>query len=235
MDVPINDLFFHTASRQRVLSSGSGIGPEIGDMYSSNCNSNCAQYGGRFLCKVCVDRTVALALGKKQPLPELEKKVRFLQAYEPGPMSEHFRGDVSFVGCDLEPVYAHRFIMAGKSMVFRRMFDIDMQEKESGTVRVEDAVAPVLRSMVNYCYTADIEFTEDAPAEEVLKLAHKYDIDELKAVCESELSRGINKENLCNRLRLAHIYDAKKLDAVAAKFFKENFDEVYTSVVERLC
>ncbi|BFI13310.1 hypothetical protein MPTK1_4g16245 [Marchantia polymorpha subsp. ruderalis] len=225
MDVPINDLLFHSASSRR-----GAMATEVVDV----CISNCTQYGGRFLCKLCVDRIVALALNKK-PLHELENKVRFLQAYEPGPLSESFRGDVSFVGCDLEPVFAHRFIMAGKSSVFRKMFDIDMKEKESGTVQVDDAVAPVLRSVVNYCYTADILFTEEAPAEEVLKLAHKYDINELKAVCESELSRGINNENLCNRLRLAHIYDAKKLDAVAARFFKENFDDVYTRVVERLC
>ncbi|KAG6556129.1 hypothetical protein Mapa_002070 [Marchantia paleacea] len=216
MEVPINDLLFHSASSRR-----GAMASEVVDV----CISNCTQYGGRFLCKLCVDRTVALALNKK-PLHDLENKVRFLQAYEPGPLSELFRGDVSFVGCDLEPVFAHRFIMAGKSVVFRKMFDIDMKEKESGTVQVDDAVAPVLRSMVNYCYTADILFTEEAPAEEVLKLAHKYDINELKAVCESELSRG---------LRLAHIYDAKKLDAVAARFFKENFDDVYTRVVERLC
>ncbi|BBN08996.1 hypothetical protein MPTK1_4g16260 [Marchantia polymorpha subsp. ruderalis] len=48
---------------------------------------------------------------KVSSLQGYENKVRFLQAYEPGPLSESFRGDVSFIGTDLEPVYAHRFIM----------------------------------------------------------------------------------------------------------------------------
>ncbi|BBN19026.1 hypothetical protein MPTK1_8g07410 [Marchantia polymorpha subsp. ruderalis] len=185
------------------------------------------------LCGVCTPQLNEAFVGSKYA-ESAQKKVRFLQAYSPGPLSPLFRGDVTFVGCDLVPVFAHRFIMAGKSTVFGKMFDIDMKEKEIGTVQVDDADAPVLRSMVNFCYTAEILFTEEASVEEVMKLAHKYDISELKEVCESELCEGINEENLCTRLRLAHIYDIKTLNAVGVKFFKDNFDDVYPSVVERL-
>ncbi|KAL2611352.1 hypothetical protein R1flu_023044 [Riccia fluitans] len=203
--------------------------------------------------KVCVNSDTALCLSKKEKrleekerrLEELEaklkvtqgfeKKVRFLQAYDPAPLSELFRGDVNFVGSDQEPVYAHRFIMAGKSTVFQRMFNNDMKEKESGTVIVDDAGSAVLKSMVNFCYTAEIGFTEDASAEEVLKISHKYDIKDLKEVCEDELSKGVSGDNLVRRLMLAHMYDAKKLDSVTASFFEENFRDVYKKVVERLC
>ncbi|KAL3682576.1 hypothetical protein R1sor_000598 [Riccia sorocarpa] len=101
---------------------------------------------------------------KEKRLKELElaeesvkKKLHFLQSYEPGPLNPHFRGDMSFVGRDQEHIYAHRFVL----------------EKESGTVRVDDASSHVIRSMVSFCYTADIQFTEEASAEEVLKIAHK--------------------------------------------------------------
>ncbi|OAE30976.1 hypothetical protein AXG93_2018s1430 [Marchantia polymorpha subsp. ruderalis] len=94
------------------------------------------------------------------------------------------------------------FMKAGKSTVFQKMFDINLKEMESGTVTVHKADAPALRSMVNFCYTAEILFTEEAPVEEVLKVAHRFDIIELKEVCESELCKGINRENLCTRLYL---------------------------------
>ncbi|KAL3682622.1 hypothetical protein R1sor_000644 [Riccia sorocarpa] len=157
----------------------------------------------------------------------LEKKLRCLRAYEVSPLSEDFGGDVKFIGCDGKSVYAHRFVLAGRSTVFQRMFDTEMNEKKSGIIRVEDTPAPVLRSLVNYCYTAEIEFTEEAPPNELLKVADKYEIEDLKAVCEDELSKHISKDNLSKRVTLARLYNAKKLDRMTQEFFKENFDAVY--------
>ncbi|OAE25632.1 hypothetical protein AXG93_4604s1010 [Marchantia polymorpha subsp. ruderalis] len=120
-------------------------------------NSRCT--GTKYKCNLCVERMLALALkplheayeNKVSSLQGYENKVRFLQAYEPGPLSESFRGDVSFIGTDLEPVHVFDsrsldqpqsvidvvrtgdcgFMKAGKSSIFRKMFDIDMKEKES--------------------------------------------------------------------------------------------------------
>ncbi|KAL3682571.1 hypothetical protein R1sor_000593 [Riccia sorocarpa] len=182
---------------------------------------------------------------KEKKLKELEarlvveesvkKKLRFLQAYEPGPLSPHFRGDMSFLGRDQEHIYAHRFIMEGKSTVFRRMFQNDMKEKESGTVRIDDASSHVIRSMVNFCYTTEIQFTEEASAEEVLKIAHKYDIKDLKDVCDEELCKDICEDNICRKLMFAHIFDAKKLVEATKVYFQDFFSCAYPKVVERLC
>ncbi|KAL3682605.1 hypothetical protein R1sor_000627 [Riccia sorocarpa] len=117
----------------------------------------------------------------------MSNKLRFLREYDSSPLSEEFRGDMKFVGSDGEEVYAHKFIMAGRSMVLRRMFDADTKREETGIVQCPGTSGHVLRSMVNFCYTAAIQFTEEAPAEEVIKLAHKYDINCLKSVCQEEL------------------------------------------------
>ncbi|KAL2611363.1 hypothetical protein R1flu_023055 [Riccia fluitans] len=193
----------------------------------------CAPYNRKFYCKSCVIRSLSSA--QARATLNLEKQVRFLRAFQPSPLSEDFRGDVTFVGRDGKPVYAHRFIMAGKSAVFQRMLDTDMKERNSGTIFINDANSSVLKSVVKYCYTADIDFTEEAPAEEILKVAHKYDIVELKGVCEDELSRGLDTENFCTRAMLAQIYDAGKLDAATSAFFRANFDKLYLTVIKRLC
>ncbi|KAL3682572.1 hypothetical protein R1sor_000594 [Riccia sorocarpa] len=190
--------------------------------------------------KICIEQEAAHSLSETiERLVELqnslEKKLRFLQAFEPGPLSKYFRGDICFVGSDQEPIYAHRFIMEGKSTVFQKMFQTDMKEKESGTVRINDATSHVLRSMVNFCYTANIEFTEEASAEEMLKIGHKYDIKDLRDVCDEELCKDIDVDNLCKRLMLAHIYEAKKLGEFTAEFFHGNFPVTYPRFVERLC
>ncbi|KAL3682588.1 hypothetical protein R1sor_000610 [Riccia sorocarpa] len=166
---------------------------------------------------------------------EFSTTVQFLREYDSSPLSKDFRADIKFIGSDGEEVYAHKFIMVGRSMVFRKMFNADMKEKESGVVQCPDASAPVLRSMVNFCYTAEIEFTEEAPAEEVLKIAHKYDINILKLRCEDELKNGITNENICELLVLAQKYEAKELNQAVADYFKTSFDVVYPILANRLC
>ncbi|KAL3682448.1 hypothetical protein R1sor_000470 [Riccia sorocarpa] len=139
------------------------------------------------------------------------------------------------MGCDQQHVHAHRFILAGRSTVFRRMFENDMNEKESGVVRIDDANTHVLRAMVNYCYTADVVFTAEATAEEVVKVAIKYCLSNLKAMCLSHLSKNINEDNVCERLLLAELYEGKDLRRAIEKFFVSNPSEVYSSFAKRLC
>ncbi|KAL3682621.1 hypothetical protein R1sor_000643 [Riccia sorocarpa] len=208
------------------MSSNLGFNP-LKRTADTSCNT-CRAYG-----KKCASNPAISTDGVFKDWREkvLEKNLRFLRAYEVSPLSEDFRGDVEFIGFDRISVYAHRFILAGRSKVFQRMFDTEMNEKKSGIIRVEDTLAPVLRSLVNYCYTAEIKFTEEAPTDELLKVAEKYDIEDLKAVCEDELSENISKDNLSKRVTLARLYNAKKLDSMTRAFFKANFDAVYETFV----
>ncbi|KAL3682602.1 hypothetical protein R1sor_000624 [Riccia sorocarpa] len=166
--------------------------------------------------------------------PSLSNDLFFLRNYEVSPLCKDFRGDIKFVGSNGEEVYAHKFILVERSMVFRGMFDVDMG-KESGIVKCPDVGAPVLRSMVNFCYTADIEFTEEAPAVELLKIAHTYHIDYLKVVCEDQLVGDIDKESFCRLLMLARKYDAKLLSEELEEYFRVSFDDVYPVFAKRLC
>ncbi|KAL3682606.1 hypothetical protein R1sor_000628 [Riccia sorocarpa] len=137
---------------------------------------------------------------------ELKKNVSFF--YENCP------GDIIFVGWDKEPVIAHCFIMASNSTVFQRMFSIDMKERRTGIVDIPDARASALRSMVGYCYTMEVQFTEDASAEELLKLADRYDIRGLREQCEKILYTGINFTNLRRRIELARVYEISGLAVI---------------------
>lgn len=109
-----------------------------------------------------------------------------------------------------------------------------MEEKETGVVKIVDFTAPVLRAMVNFCYTAEIAFSITAPAEEVLKVAHKYDIPELKIVSEDELSRGFTTNNICLRLWLASMYGSKKLETEASKYVKDNFETIFPIIRKQI-
>ncbi|BBN19766.1 hypothetical protein MPTK1_8g13460 [Marchantia polymorpha subsp. ruderalis] len=164
----------------------------------------------------------------------LSKRLAFLKLQDPDSSMEIFKGDVAFVvhGCDM--IHAHRYILAGKSAVFCRMFDCGMLEKETGLIPIDDASYPVMRAVINYCYTADINFTDEIPPDEVLKVAHKYEISHLRDVCAEELCGRISAKNITEMFRLSKRYDAKTLQEACAKYFKDDFDYVFSTVMENL-
>ncbi|CAM6081738.1 unnamed protein product [Calypogeia fissa] len=193
-------------------------------------------------CYVCRNafqtRIDALRMESTRLKDSYEAKVAFLMLRDPAKADESLKlkGDVTLAVNENNEqlIHSHRFILADKSSVFRKMFETDMLEKQTGIIQIDDATFPVMRSVISFCYTAEIQFSEEVPAEEVLKVAHKYAIDHLRDVCAEELTKNINKESLPQMLRLAKRFDAKGLQDAAAKFFKENFDSVFPNVLNEL-
>ncbi|CAM6110956.1 unnamed protein product [Calypogeia fissa] len=103
------------------------------------------------------------------------------------------------------------------------------------TIQLDDTSYAVMKAVVNCCYTADIDFTEEVSPGEVLKVAHKYEIDYLQDLCEKELCRTLNAKNVGEMLKLGRKFGAKELHSQATQFFKENFDDVYESVLYNCC
>ncbi|CAM6084858.1 unnamed protein product [Calypogeia fissa] len=110
-----------------------------------------------------------------------------------------------------------------------------MLEGETGVVHIDDATLPVMRAVIKFCYGADISFLDEVTGEEVLVVAHKYDIALLHKICEENLVKTLNNDNLPKRLSLAKGFQAPGLEAAASKYFKDNFDKVIGAVLTELC
>ncbi|OAE18297.1 hypothetical protein AXG93_436s1280 [Marchantia polymorpha subsp. ruderalis] len=167
----------------------------------------------------------------------LKEQLNFLRKLDSKPGSDQFRGDVTFVvesGRLHEIVQAHQFILASKSPLFRSIFDPGMHEKLPATIHVYDTSAPVLRAMVNFCYTAEISYNHDVTPEKVLRISHKYDIPELKCNAETVLVQGINQDNLVHTIRLAHKHDSPVLKEAAIAYFETHFADVKNFVIDSL-
>lgn len=106
------------------------------------------------------------------------------------------------------------------------MFETEMQETETGVIRIDDASFPVMRAVINFCYSAQIDFTYEVTAEDVLPVAHKYGIDLLQKMCEEDLIKTINKVNVPGRLKLAKKFQAEKLESEASEYIRNHYDEV---------
>ncbi|CAM6114095.1 unnamed protein product [Calypogeia fissa] len=146
----------------------------------------------------------------KQPLqPPEARALAFLRKLDRECCKLTFPEDITFLVEGNEQIHAHRFILASKSPVFRKMFESQMKETRTGEIQILDASAPVIRGMVDFCYTAEINFGEQVYPDEVLKVAHKYDLPELKCEAECELLKRLTEANLVEALELSCTYQAE--------------------------
>ncbi|KAL3676734.1 hypothetical protein R1sor_026684 [Riccia sorocarpa] len=114
---------------------------------------------------------------------------------------------------------------ADKSPVFRRMLDSGMSKSKSGLISIEETNYPEMNAVVRFCYIADISCTDEVRLEEVLKIAHKYEISYLKYRCAEELCMRIDEMNVAGMLRFLKHYSVEQLHQASVKFLKENFGQ----------
>lgn len=90
------------------------------------------------------------------------------------------------------------------------MFNTNMMEKEFNTVEIAEFDDEVVRGMLEYIYTGESDImVERAP--DLLQVAEKYDLPQLKEDCEFYMADNLNVENAAEVLVMAHMYNATHL------------------------
>ena len=125
---------------------------------------------------------------------------------------------------------AHRAVLASRSSVFHKMFEIDMKEKEEGRVKISDIKHDVMSDLLAYIYTGCAPQIK-SHTEDLLLAADKYHIPDLVSLCEDELRSNLTPTNVAEVVLLA---DSLQLGSSKSKetciyFIKENAEEVYKS------
>jgi len=115
----------------------------------------------------------------------------------------------------------HRVILAARSKVFRAMFEHDLKENEQGEVEIKDLDAVTVQTMLDYIYSGETKNIKEN-ARMLLEAAEKYDLQELKYMCEKCLSEDISVENCITLLNLAEFYGANELKKHLLHFVADN-------------
>lgn len=123
---------------------------------------------------------------------------------------------------------AHKVILAARSPVFTAMFQNDMIEKQTGEIKIPDCDPDAFDVFLEFLYSATVDF-EKCNASELYKIAHKYDVSDLKSVCSDFVAEKLSVENFAEILILANEYDDRKLSTQIQNFFDENFKNVVSS------
>ena len=104
----------------------------------------------------------------------------------------------------------HKIVLASHSPVFRRMMQTDMLEKSFGEVNIKDADPEVIKMMIKFMYTGEIDSSaEDETILRLFYLADYYLIEELKRLCEDILANPTVQESNDQNYGLRRFFNGK--------------------------
>jgi len=114
----------------------------------------------------------------------------------------------------------HTNILIARSPVFRAMFQHDTAEAQRKVIEMTDVDPEVAEQMLNYIYTGNMK--HPGREAELLAVADKYSLLELKESCEEVLCKETNIETVLGMLVIGDRHGASKLKQVCKKFLVDN-------------
>ena len=118
--------------------------------------------------------------------------------------------------------HAHKHVLAKKSEVFAAMFRHDMLENKKNVVIVEDVPYNAMKEMLRYIYTDEIADIADSKYLDLIKVADKYQILDLKTLCANEILTFLTVESSVKLLIVADNSNAATLKTKILDFIAEN-------------
>ncbi|CAL1285698.1 unnamed protein product [Larinioides sclopetarius] len=144
-----------------------------------------------------------------------------------GPESSCF-ADVT-LKCGGASFQVHKIILSARSPVFAAMFANPMKESLKNEVDISDIEVSVLRTLLVYMYTGKTSDLTSSSAADLLFVADKYQIQDLKMVCSYFLMETVSFQNVWRMLALGDLF-AEDLKSFAMDYICNTCGEI--SVLE---
>jgi len=128
---------------------------------------------------------------------------------------------------DEKQLYINKELLCSKSDVFEAMFNSEMKESNTDIVEINDITYDVFKYLISYMETgnlanlkmnADINYTKTLY--DLIAAANKYNIKDLRFLCENLLIKNTSKDNVIEHLNIAHLHNASFLEQYTIKFIK---------------
>ena len=146
---------------------------------------------------------------------EMERKTRFTT--DMSKLLKESKGDVTIHCAQGKSRTAHRVILEARSDVFTAIMRSGMSESLDGSIHLDDIELPVLDALLHYIYTG--EMVKDAP-DELLFVAHRFQLDELVESCASAVAIKLSLENVIKYHTLASKYSLAALRNMCEQFMQ---------------
>ncbi|XP_073821148.1 speckle-type POZ protein-like [Musca autumnalis] len=121
-----------------------------------------------------------------------------------------------------QELFAHKAILSLRSSVFAAMFEHEtMAENKTNQIIINDFEPAVIRELLTFMYS-DTAPNIEGVVGELLAAADKYDVEQLKGLCESVLNNDISNETVLPTLVLADQHSASTLKIRCFHYIKKN-------------
>jgi len=181
------------------------------------------------LCEMSLIGDIVVSSGSYKSSTKLREDQPIKTNLSPLDMSSFIdSGEFSdcIVTCGDKEFKCHKIVLAGRSSVFKAMFSNKLMENKTSKVVIEDLDENTVSEMINYIYSGNLEMNFDDQAIELFTAADKYDLKDLKEMCESHIREEISIANVCDILILAYLHNSKSLLDVSFQFICNNGEEV---------
>lgn len=126
-----------------------------------------------------------------------------------------------------EVIPAHRSILAIQSTTFCAMFgNASWNEAKSGDHKIDDVNAHTMKSLIEFLYLGKRAVESSADVRDLFIAADKYDLVELKELCEKVLGDNVDVASAVDIALLADRHSAKSLRKRAIDFIKDNGEAI---------
>lgn len=125
--------------------------------------------------------------------------------------------DVSIVVEEKE-FKVHKLILSARSSVFASMFEHDLAEKRTNVIQISDSRSEIIEAVLHYIYSGKCSLVKDKAAE-ILPVADKYNLNELRNLCEQTLKSNLDLNNFTSFLILSEMHNLDQLKSAAMEYF----------------
>ncbi|XP_059619352.1 kelch-like protein 5 [Phlebotomus argentipes] len=133
-------------------------------------------------------------------------------------------------GEDKQIIPAHRVVLSAATDYFEAMFAGNFRESQEQEVTLSGISGDDLRRLVKYCYTGEIELSEESSVESVKTLmssGNHLQLDGVVKVCCALLERHLNPSNCLGLADFADQLSCESLEKAARKYISQHFLQVY--------
>ncbi|XP_068173487.1 kelch repeat and BTB domain-containing protein 3 [Antennarius striatus] len=116
----------------------------------------------------------------------------------------------------------HRCVLAACSDFFRAMFEVDMRERDDGSVTLDNQCPGAVSSFLDFAYSGETLIT-DGNIDTLFQLASFLQVSVLSRACSDFLIGTLDLSNCLSLLSLAEAYGSASLLRTANDFVIQNF------------
>ncbi|XP_041919610.1 kelch repeat and BTB domain-containing protein 3 isoform X2 [Alosa sapidissima] len=116
----------------------------------------------------------------------------------------------------------HRCVLAACSDFFRVMFEVNMRERDDGTVKISNLSTQAVKAFLDFAYTGEVEITEDN-VDMLFQLSSFLQVSILSKACSDFLVKILDLSNCLQLLAVSEGYGSARLQRRATEFITQSF------------